>query len=249
MIIYSHNESKIITETRDIVLPLVENNELLKFSKDFGSSIPLQIEILKAEVIHNDDNVYKVELLKGKFIIQDPTDEIIDTTIIVPQSNSSGRSYVLVIIVSIIGVSILIVGFIVIFRCIRKRNQIPTVDNRNSIENIYQKREIDSENDVNKLNQLNQLKQLNKMKLTFVLKLPSVSEIRLTIEGDKKLKDLAKSYLQTINRPELINENSIYFLCEGKSFGIFSEEPVGNEFKDENKIYHVAISDTNDKIK
>ena len=28
MIIYSHNESKIITETRDIVLPLVENNEL-----------------------------------------------------------------------------------------------------------------------------------------------------------------------------------------------------------------------------
>ena len=49
--------------------------------------------------------------------------------------------------------------------------------------------------------------------------------------------------------PELINENSIYFLCEGKSFGIFSEEPVGNEFKDENKIYHVAILDTNDKIK
>ena len=87
------------------------------------------------------------------------------------------------------------------------------------------------------------------MNISFVLKLPSVSEIRLTIEGDKKLKDLAKSYLQTINRPELINENSIYFLCEGKSFGIFSEEPVGNEFKDENKIYHVAISDTNDKIK
>ena len=108
-------------------------------------------------------------------------------------------------------------------------------------EDLEKKSSNESETDINF--------QSNKKRLTFVLKLPNVSEIRLTIEEDKKLKDLAKSYLETINKPELKNEKSIYFMCDGKYFGIDTEELVGDVFKDDKKIYKVVISDTTDMIK
>ena len=226
--IYSQDESKIITETKYIEFQLVEKNEILTFSKDFGNSPLYQIEIFNATVIHDDDNIYIVEILKGNFSIlkSDTTNEVSDTFEIYT-SNSSGKSYVWVIIVSIIGALILIGGFILIFRCIRpgkdfKRSQIS----------------FGSETDIN-----------FKRRLTFVLKLPNVSEIRLTIEEDKKLKDLAKSYLETINKPELKNEKSIYFMCDVKYFGIDTEELIGDVFKDDKKIYKVVISDTTDMIK
>lgn len=169
---------------------MVEKNEILTFSKDFGNSPLYQIEIFNATVIHDDD-IYIVEILKGNFSISksDTTNEVSDTFEIYT-SNSSGKSYVWVIIVSIIGALILIGGFILIFRCIRpgkdfKRSQIS----------------FGSETDIN-----------FKRRLTFVLKLPNVSEIRLTIEEDKKLKDLAKSYLETINKPELKNKR-VFISC------------------------------------
>lgn len=229
--IYSQDESKIITETKYIEFQLVDKNEILTFSKDFGNSPLYQIEIFNATVIHEDDNIYIVEILKGNFSIlkSDTTNEVSDTFEIYT-SNSSGKSYVWVIIVSIIGALILIGGFILIFRCISKRkkeeNGVP-----GNISNV-------SETDIN-----------FKKRLTFVLKLPNVSEIRLTIEEDKKLKDLAKSYLETINKPELKNEKSIYFMCDGKYFGIDTEELIGDVFKDDKKIYKVVISDTTDMIK
>ena len=229
--IYSQDESKIITETKYIEFQLVEKNEILTFSKDFGNSPLYQIEIFNATVIHDDDNIYIVEILKGNFSILKPdtTNEVSDTFEIYT-SNSSGKSYVWVIIVSIIGALILIGGFILIFRCISKRKK-----EKNGVPEIIQNK---SETDIN-----------FKKRLTFVLKLPNVSEIRLTIEEDKKLKDLAKSYLETINKPELKNEKSIYFMCDGKYFGIDTEELIGDVFKDDKKIYKVVISDTTDMIK
>ena len=229
--IYSQDESKIITETKYIEFQLVEKNEILTFSKDFGNSPLYQIEIFNATVIHDDDNIYIVEILKGNFSIlkSDTTNEVSDTFEIYT-SNSSGKSYVWVIIVSIIGALILIGGFILIFRCINKRKK-----EENGVPEIIPNK---SETDIN-----------FKKRLTFVLKLPNVSEIRLTIEEDKKLKDLAKSYLETINKPELKNEKSIYFLCDGKYFGIDTEELIGDVFKDDKKIYKVVISDTTDMIK
>lgn len=229
--IYSQDESKIITETKYIEFQLVEKNEILTFSKDFGNSPLYQIEIFNATVIHDDDNNYIVEILKGNFSIlkSDTTNEVSDTFEIYT-SNSSGKSYVWVIIVSIIGALILIGGFILIFRCINKRKK-----EENGVPEIIPNK---SETDIN-----------FKKRLTFVLKLPNVSEIRLTIEEDKKLKDLAKSYLETINKPELKNEKSIYFLCDGKYFGIDTEELIGDVFKDDKKIYKVVISDTTDMIK
>lgn len=210
---------------------MVEKNEILTFSKDFGNSPLYQIEIFNATVIHDDDNIYIVEILKGNFSIlkSDTTNEVSDTFEIYT-SNSSGKSYVWVIIVSIIGALILIGGFILIFRCISKRKK-----EENGVPEIIPNK---SETDIN-----------FKKRLTFVLKLPNVSEIRLTIEEDKKLKDLAKSYLETINKPELKNEKSIYFLCDGKYFGIDTEELIGDVFKDDKKIYKVVISDTTDMIK
>ena len=229
--IYSQDESKIITETKYIEFQLVEKNEILTFSKDFGNSPLYQIEIFNATVIHDDDNIYIVEILKGNFSILKPdtTNEVSDTFEIYT-SNSSGKSYVWVIIVSIIGALILIGGFILIFRCINKRKK-----EENGVPEIIPNK---SETDIN-----------FKKRLTFVLKLPNVSEIRLTIEEDKKLKDLAKSYLETINKPELKNEKSIYFMCDGKYFGIDTEELIGDVFKDDKKIYKVVISDTTDMIK
>ena len=229
--IYSQDESKIITETKYIEFQLVEKNEILTFSKDFGNSPLYQIEIFNATVIHDDDNIYIVEILKGNFSIlkSDTTNEVSDTFEIYT-SNSSGKSYVWVIIVSIIGALILIGGFILIFRCISKRKK-----EENGVNEIIPNK---SETDIN-----------FKKRLTFVLKLPNVSEIRLTIEEDKKLKDLAKSYLETINKPELKNEKSIYFMCDGKYFGIDTEELIGDVFKDDKKIYKVVISDTTDMIK
>lgn len=218
---------------------MVEKNEILTFSKDFGNSPLYQIEIFNATVIHDDDNIYIVEILKGNFSIlkSDTTNEVSDTFEIYT-SNSSGKSYVWVIIVSIIGALILIGGFILIFRCISKRKK---EENGSPGEDLEKKSSNESETDINF--------QSNKKRLTFVLKLPNVSEIRLTIEEDKKLKDLAKSYLETINKPELKNEKSIYFLCDGKYFGIDTEELIGDIFKDDKKIYKVVISDTTDMIK
>ena len=229
--IYSQDESKIITETKYIEFQLVEKNEILTFSKDFGNSPLYQIEIFNATVIHDNDNIYIVEILKGNFSIlkSDTTNEVSDTFEIYT-SNSSGKSYVWVIIVSIIGALILIGGFILIFRCISKRKK-----EENEVPEIIPNK---SETDIN-----------FKKRLTFVLKLPNVSEIRLTIEEDKKLKDLAKSYLETINKPELKNEKSIYFMCDVKYFGIDTEELIGDVFKDDKKIYKVVISDTTDMIK
>ena len=207
---------------------MVEKNEILTFSKDFGNSPLYQIEIFNATVIHDDDNIYIVEILKGNFsILKSGTTNEVSDTFEIYTSNSSGKSYVWVIIVSIIGALILIGGFILIFRCIRPGKDLE----RSQIS-------FDSETDIN-----------FKKRLTFVLKLPNVSEIRLTIEEDKKLKDLAKSYLETINKPELKNEKSIYFMCDGKYFGIDTEEVIGNVFKDDKKIYKVVISDTTDMIK
>ena len=44
-------------------------------------------------------------------------------------------------------------------------------------------------------------------------------------------------------------KKSIYFLCDGKYFGIDTEELIGDVFKDDKKIYKVVISDTTDMIK
>ena len=84
--------------------------------------------------------------------------------------------------------------------------------------------------------------------ITFNFNIPTLQSVKIKIQGDKNLKELAKQYLKKIGKPELIEEQNIHFMCEGKYFGLVSEELVGIEFKNEKKEYQVVFCDVNDKI-
>jgi len=62
------------------------------------------------------------------------------------------------------------------------------------------------------------------------------------------MKDLRKKFFENINRIDLFEDKDIYFLCNGRTFTIESNEIIENIFKNYTQCYGIIVVDEKDKI-
>ena len=69
--------------------------------------------------------------------------------------------------------------------------------------------------------------------------------INISIERYKRFKDLKKLYFEKINQLDLLNDESIFFMCDGESL---LNEDLLDDFCYEDKTYQIVVADYEEKI-
>ena len=132
----------------------------------------------------------------------------------------------------IIGIIIVLSAIIIIvikcfFKKIHKNKKIADFpspnQNRNKIDN--------SLTILNDTNDSKIMKLLGINVRVFKIQTQKGETITIKIEKNKTMKDLRKLYFEKINRIDLFEDKEIYFLCDGRSFTIESNEIIETIFK------------------
>ena len=55
-------------------------------------------------------------------------------------------------------------------------------------------------------------------------------------------------FFEKINKKDLIKDENIYFLVEGKHIHLNQESHVKDHFKEDNKVYKIIVVDQEDKL-
>ena len=178
-----------------------------------------------------------------------PTDSIIESDIYEANttSNGSNRSSSKlstgIIIVIIVGIIVFIAIIITLIICIRRRLKSNIIEN-----NCYNHTSGGNtfETEVNGLQIINQKGQKDNA-ITFIF-ITQNQEIRtLVLEKNKTWKDLRELYFTTINRIDLLNDETIYFLLKAKPFTVKSNDSFEDKINP-NEINRVIVIDNEDKL-
>ena len=263
--INKYNQTGLFWNLETYIVNITLNNNTEKYST-FLDNLNIkeltQINIRKINVISNENiNKYNIYYPKEKLYITNETNEyIITLPSFNPYGNSNNEQNIEnktkrssnklssgAIIGIILGIVVFIAIIIFIVICLHKKNKkIKLVNSTNNIMDETPK-------SVNKINEITTrniiiLEEPTENMRTFLFEMQNQEKIVLIIEKNKNMKDLRQLFFEKINRTDLIEDNSIYFLYNGKSLDFNSKGFIEHYFKDFTILYKIIVVDINSKI-
>ena len=190
-----------------------------------GKSYYIDYEQLSFEFIQSTISI------SNSIYYQDQSDEIIiNNSQGKTSSNSLSKGALIGIIIGLVALIVIIIIIIILIRRCKKQT-----DN--------------TDTEVVVINDIEEIKdQKDKMRKFVLQTQDQTTTIVICIEIDKSMKDLRKLFFEKINQEGLINDKSIYFLCDGNAFYWDNEVLVKDFCIKCNKAYKVVIVDQESKI-